>query len=592
MNRLPTDVLREVLDQLDPEYTDVTSRMKFWTPRKNDIGSQTVITDLRQFRLVCKRFADLGAQYLFRTIAHRYNSKSFNRLSNLADHPVFANHVKKFIYLMPYFYVQGAKDFSEFKRDFDDFDMQVGSYSAIFQEPLHCLEVFEEQQHLMNSGDDLRVLKKAMKSFRSLQQVQILSVLGEKDNKLLDLAENYDDEWDYVDCKWIPACQHAVDTMLQALDYGRPPVYSFVSPRMNPQSLLSLSPHVQELGLSTWSQLTYLKLNFNHMSDRDWYHTQLESKITMLSQFFNNLFHAAQNLTELHIGFFPSSPLRLQLEEVFHGAIWPKLRIFGIESWRLTSEEIITKVEQHAHTLRGIRLASIYLKEESYWKNIVVALKALDLEWLSLDNIGYEKEFDARQPVIPHFNFPPDDNDADDEESQITSHTGMSGASSSFDLGFNISLDGSNSGSRMGDHHSNAGESSSTASHSRSSHSRSSTNRGGRGHEAGSPTTSHSLDSMGEMAGPSNHAGTSASGGADGSMPNGDVHLIPVGVVERPGLNGVGVRIPKDPFDELENLDIDLEDNGLSVTTLQMVHWERWVVGRDVYTGKKYFRDL
>ncbi|KAK6538590.1 hypothetical protein TWF694_010168 [Orbilia ellipsospora] len=584
MNRLPTDVLREVLDQLDPEYTDVTSRMKFWTPRKNDIGSQTVIADLRQFRLVCKRFADLGAQYLFRTIAHRYNSKSFNRLSNLADHPIFASHVKKFIYLMPYFYVQGAKDFTEFKRDFtNDFDMQVGSYSAIFQEPLHCLEVFEEQRHLMNSGDDLRVLKKAMKSFRSLQQVQILSVLGEKDSKLLDLAENYD-EWDYVDCKWIPACQHAVDTMLQALDYGRPPVYSFVSPRMNPQSLLSLSPEVQELGLSTWSQLTYLKLNFNHMSDRDWYQTQLENKIGMLSTFFETLFHTAQNLTELHIGFFPASPLRLQLEQVFHGAIWPKLRIFGIESWRLTSDEIINKVKMHAHTLRGIRLASIYLKEGSYWEDIVVALKALDLEWLSLDNIGYEKEFDSRTPAIPQFNFGQDGDDADDEESHMTGHTGMSGASSSFDLGFNISLDGSNSGSRMGDHHSNAGESSSSGSHSRSTHSRASTNRGGRGREPGSPTTSHSLNSV-DMAGPSNPAGSSGA-------PNGDVHLIPVGVVERPGLNGMGVKIPKDPFEDLENLEVDLEDNGVTVTELQMVHWERWVVGRDVYTGKKYFRDL
>ncbi|KAK6508628.1 hypothetical protein TWF506_010709 [Arthrobotrys conoides] len=581
MNRLPTDVLREVLDQLDPEYTDVTSRMKFWTPRKHDVGSQTVIADLRQFRLVCKRFADLGAQYLFRTIAHRYNSKSFKRLSDLADHPVFAAHVKKFIYLMPYFYVQGAKDFTEFKRDFDDFDMQVGSYSAIFQEPLHCLEVFEEQRHLMNTGDDLRVLKKAMKSFRSLQQVQILSVLGEKDSKLLDLAENYD-EWDYVDCKWIPACQHAVDTMLQALDYGRPPVYSFVSPRMNPQSLLSLSPEVQELGLSTWSQLTYLKLNFNHMSDRDWYHTQLENKIHMLSQFFKNLFHAAQNLTELHIGFFPASPLRLQLEEVFHGAVWPKLRIFGIESWRLTSEEIINKVNAHAHTLRGIRLASIYLKPESYWKDIVIALKALDLEWLSLDNIGYEKEFDSRTPSIQQFDFPDGHDDADDEESHMTGMTGRSGASSIFDLGFNISLDGqSNAGSRMGDHHSSAGDSSA---HSRSTHSRSSTGRGGRGHETNSPTTSHSLNSM-DLAGPSRVNGSSSQ--------NGDVHLIPVGVVERPGLNGMGVKIPKDPFEDLEwNLEIDLEDNGVTVRELQMVHWERWVVGRDVYTGKKYFRDL
>jgi len=107
MDRLPTDILRDILDYLDPEYTDVSSRMKFWKPPKLERGSQDVLADIRRFRLVCRRFGDIGAQYLFRIIAHRYDSKSFDRLSKLADHPVFAGHVKKFVYLMPYFYVQG-----------------------------------------------------------------------------------------------------------------------------------------------------------------------------------------------------------------------------------------------------------------------------------------------------------------------------------------------------------------------------------------------------------------------------------------------------------------------------------------------------
>jgi len=446
--------------------------------------------------------------------------------------------------------------------------MQIGSYSTIFQEPLHCLEVFEEQQHLMNSGNDLKILKKAMKSFTSLQQVQILSVLGEKDNKLLDLAENYD-EWDYVDCRWIPACQHAVETMIQALDYGRPPVYSFVSPRMSPQSLLRLSPEVQELGMSTWSQLTYLKLNFSHMSDRDTNQTQLESKIVLLSEFFKTVFSTAKNLMELHIGFFPSSPLELQLEEVFHDTFWPKLRILGVEAWRLTSAEIIAIIQRHGTTLRGLRLANIVLREGSLWRDVVVETRALDLEWLSLDDIDYELEFDRKSRERPTYIFP----DTSDE-----SENGAGSDYSSVGFGFNISLDGSTS--------SHAGESSniSTSSH----HSSSQESHINQSSGTYSPTTSHSQNG-GEQ---DNFAGPSSSGTGGNTDP---VHLIPTGVIERPGMNGKGVMLANgsNRFDEqLSDMSINLEDDGNIVTELQMVHWERWAVGRDVYTGRKYSRDL
>ena len=107
MESLSTDVLREILDHLDPDYNDSNTRGKHWNPPRNERGARATQADIRQFRLVCRRFADLGAQYLFRTIAHRYNSKSFDRLSNLADHPVYGGYVKKFVYLMPYFYVKG-----------------------------------------------------------------------------------------------------------------------------------------------------------------------------------------------------------------------------------------------------------------------------------------------------------------------------------------------------------------------------------------------------------------------------------------------------------------------------------------------------
>jgi hypothetical protein len=58
-------------------------------------------------RLVSKRFSELAAPYLFRSIGLRFNLKSFGRLERLAEQPKLARHVKKFVYLMPYLYVEG-----------------------------------------------------------------------------------------------------------------------------------------------------------------------------------------------------------------------------------------------------------------------------------------------------------------------------------------------------------------------------------------------------------------------------------------------------------------------------------------------------
>jgi hypothetical protein len=111
MENLPAEIFNELLDQLEPggrEVPTVDSRRNPWArpqPCKPDhIDSRHHYASLR---LVCKRFDNLAAPYLFRSIGLRFNAKSFSRLASLAGNPVLARHVKKFVYLMPYIYEEG-----------------------------------------------------------------------------------------------------------------------------------------------------------------------------------------------------------------------------------------------------------------------------------------------------------------------------------------------------------------------------------------------------------------------------------------------------------------------------------------------------
>ncbi|KAF8471718.1 hypothetical protein BDZ91DRAFT_716377 [Kalaharituber pfeilii] len=108
MDVLPTDILREIFDFLDPNWDDY-STATYWVqiPRryKHPEGRRD-LSDLARLRLVCKRFSSLGAQYLFRCVVQRFNRESFRRLECLAEHPELGRHVRKFVYLMPYLYVE------------------------------------------------------------------------------------------------------------------------------------------------------------------------------------------------------------------------------------------------------------------------------------------------------------------------------------------------------------------------------------------------------------------------------------------------------------------------------------------------------
>jgi hypothetical protein len=112
MERLSTELLRVILDHInqDPEAVltiDRRAHLSVESFKAAGPPEPAKAQDIGQFRQVCRRFAEIGIPYQFMCVALRFNKRSFERLERIARCPHLAEHVKKFIYLIPYFYVEG-----------------------------------------------------------------------------------------------------------------------------------------------------------------------------------------------------------------------------------------------------------------------------------------------------------------------------------------------------------------------------------------------------------------------------------------------------------------------------------------------------
>ena len=107
--RLSNEIIRLVLDQIepDPDKTVPIDRRQFLSVESFDRplpSSRGSIRDIGRFRLACRRFADVGEPLLFTRVAARFSKKGLDSLNTLAGWPHLTRHVKKFSYLVPYFY--------------------------------------------------------------------------------------------------------------------------------------------------------------------------------------------------------------------------------------------------------------------------------------------------------------------------------------------------------------------------------------------------------------------------------------------------------------------------------------------------------
>ena len=280
--------------------------------------------------------------------------------------------------------------------------LQVGEFirstrPADSFDPLHAASLRareKDQAKILRSGEDIRILKKAMTAFTNLQHVQILRLTDEADQRLLKLLERNDIEaapsgQPVVDLRWSSACYHATKTVAEALISTQSSFNKFSGPMMSPQSMLAVQRNIPQTLSSFASGLTCLELHFEDSAD-------LNIRVQELSGLFRVVFTAAKNLQAVHIGFPSRTPLNLKLEDIFHDIKWDKLRALGIQACRLEAREIIRLARRHSKTLRGLRLRDVLLKKDSMWKDVLQVLRTeMDqLDWVSLRRIDYSNHFD------------------------------------------------------------------------------------------------------------------------------------------------------------------------------------------------------
>ena len=111
IERLPNELLRRVLDHIqpDPERTVPIDDRSFLSVESFDrVPPSDADRDIRRFRRTCKRFAEVGEPVLFTIVGVRFSKLGLQKLEELATWPHITRHVKKFSYLVPYYYPSGT----------------------------------------------------------------------------------------------------------------------------------------------------------------------------------------------------------------------------------------------------------------------------------------------------------------------------------------------------------------------------------------------------------------------------------------------------------------------------------------------------
>ena len=114
IQNLSNELLKDILDHIeaDPDRSVSIDRRAYLSVESFHLPSPPLplqAQDIGHFRLVCRRFAELGTPYQFTRVATRFSRAGFQRLENICSKPNLARHTKKFSYLIPYFYIEGER---------------------------------------------------------------------------------------------------------------------------------------------------------------------------------------------------------------------------------------------------------------------------------------------------------------------------------------------------------------------------------------------------------------------------------------------------------------------------------------------------
>ncbi|KAJ5859334.1 hypothetical protein N7534_004611 [Penicillium rubens] len=346
-------------------------------------GDQHVeVSDLDQFRLVCKRFMRIGTPYKFNRFTLRFSEHGFRRLDELVDMQL-AYYVKTITYMVRPFY-QGSGWARTLRT--------LGSENPEISQ-LHSCRL-REQTNLTETNNDRTRLRRAIASFSALQEIKLLRLQDEADEYLIDFIRDHSlgtsSSTASIRFDWETACSRAVTNLSIALLDSKCSSIRFTGPQISPEATLQLLHAPSTTLAAMGGRLTSLDINFHSATD-------ITTTMADLSGVFHRFFIAAKNLIAIHIGFLSKTPLDLDLELLFHHIRWKTLRKLSIQGWRLSADEIVALARRHSAQLRDFRLLGVYLRPGGLWRDVLVVLREEmeQLEWLVLKDIDYAAHFDS-----------------------------------------------------------------------------------------------------------------------------------------------------------------------------------------------------
>ncbi|KAG0153182.1 hypothetical protein PDIDSM_5032 [Penicillium digitatum] len=340
-------------------------------------------SDLDQFRLVCKRFMQIGTPYKFNRFTLRFSEHGFRRLDELVDMQL-AYYVKTITYMVRPFY-QGSGWAHTLRA--------LGSENPKLSQ-LHSRRLYE-QTNLTETNNDQTCLRRAVSLFSALQEIKLLRLQDEADEYLIDFLRDHSlgtgtSTATSIRFDWETACSRAVANLSLALLDSKCSSIRFTGPQISPEATLQLLRAPSTPLAAMGGRLTSLDINFYSTTD-------ITRTMANLSKVFHRFFVAAKNLIAIHIGFLSKTPLDLDLELLFHHIRWKALRKLSIQGWRLSADEIIALARRHSPHLRDFRLRGIYLRPGGLWRDVLVVLREEmgQLERLVLKDIDYTAHFDS-----------------------------------------------------------------------------------------------------------------------------------------------------------------------------------------------------
>lgn len=371
-------------------------------------------TDLDRFRLVCRRFMRIGMPRKFSRFVLRFSREGFERLEHLLGMQI-AGHVRYFTYMVRPFY-QGSGNHPgsppPFLHGEERMLTRIGGWPQVLADmssddpsssQLHCKRL-RDQDSLIHAARDLSFLRLAIAAFASLQQVKLLRLQDEADERLLDYIRDSSLETT-VSLSWEPACSRAITNLGIALLESKCSSVRFIGPQISPEATLRLRRVPPATLSAVGARLASVDINFHCITD-------MTASFTAQSSIFRNFFSAAKNLMTIHLSFPTKLPLDSKLEHFFHRIEWKNLRTFAIQGWRLRSDEIIDFSRRHKRQLRELCLRNVYLRDGSRWRDILAVLhdEMERLEHLDLRGIDYSVHFDTITVMVNGVEGPENEN--------------------------------------------------------------------------------------------------------------------------------------------------------------------------------------